>query len=756
MTTDAPPPSAESANSSDPHPRPPGTRWRTTRRRLLIGAGAVVGTLLVGVPTAIEFGRPRLAEMLLENGISEPELPDSPLVWFELTDSAITFHVPKVEMGQGIHTALAVVAAEELVVPAERLTVRQADTTRGFALATQFTFGSTSVSSLYLPVRNAAALVRAMLAEEAARQLDVDPETLTPADGTFVTADGRTVDYLAVVAGHRGPWSEPAAPPPLRPSSSFASIGRPATRVDMRAKLLGEATYGYDARLPNMLYGAVALPPRFGAQLVQAEPGDAAGLPGVRQVVIDQEAGFAGVVADTRTRAWAGVEALRLTWEGGTSVSAADLDAMIVPGDGSEIRRVGSVSRAFTDATIITAEYATPLAAHAHLEPLAALVRVEPGSGGPIEAWVPTQSPETVVGDLRTVFGEDREVVVHVTQLGGSFGRKAGQHLAVEAARLSAAVGVPVHVGWTREQDLGHGFYRPPTRTRLSGALDADGRLRGIQQLSAGGDIIWAVAGLPEAVREVLGFDPGGLLGQFAPYQLDAYRVMNRREQLPVPCGPWRGLGLLPNTFALESFMDELAETAGVDPLQFRLRQLPRTPEGDRFRRVLERAAELARWSTSASAGTGRGIACTAEAGTVVAVVAEVQIVPDPAVETSDRADESGVRVTNVAVAVDCGLVVDPAGARLQAQGSVVMGLSSALYEELGVQDGRVTTVNFDSYPIIAMPATPPITVEFVGDGEVPHGMGEPVIGPVPAAVANAVRAAGGPRLRRLPLRIRG
>lgn len=227
---------------------------------------------------------------------------------------------------------------------------------------------------------------------------------------------------------------------------------------------------------------------------------------------------------------------------------------MIVPDDGSEIRRTGPVSRAFSEGTVISAEYATPMAAHAHLEPLAALASVASGSNGRIESWVPTQSPETVVADLRRAFGEDREIVVHVTQLGGSFGRKAGQHLAVEAARLALAAGRPVHLGWTREQDLRHAFYRPPTRTRLWGSVGADGRIRGVQQFSAGGDIIWAVAGLPEPIREVLGFDPGGLLGQFTGYEVGAYRVVNRRERLPVPCGPWRGLGPLPNTFAIERF----------------------------------------------------------------------------------------------------------------------------------------------------------------------------------------------------------
>ncbi|GAA1657583.1 xanthine dehydrogenase family protein molybdopterin-binding subunit [Catellatospora bangladeshensis] len=718
-------------------------RRRATRRRLLIGAGATVGALVVGVPLAVEYGRPALAEWMLGRGTGPAEIPESSLVWFELTGDGVTVYVPKIEMGQGVHTALAQIAAEELRVPPERLAVVQADTARGFPAQTLFTFGSTSVASLYTPIREAAAAVREMLALEAARQLGVDAKALTAADGAFqVSGTGRRLAYGEVISAHSGPWQEPPKQPELRPVQEFTSIGRSAPRVDFRAKLLGEAVYGYDARLPDMGYGAYAVPPRFGAELLDAQPGDAAGMPGVQQVVIDLPAGFAGVVADTRTRAWAALNALRLRWSEGSRTDTAAVEEQVTASHGVVLRRDGSISRALAEGTRVEAAYRTPLAAHAHLEPLAALARVEPGAGGRVELWVPTQSPGSVVEDVRAALGEQREVVLHVTQLGGSFGRKGGQHLAVAAARLSAAAGRPVHVGWTRDTDMRQGFYRPPTHTVMRGSVGTDGRIRGVEQVTAAGDIIWAVAGLPEPVRDLLGFDPGGLLGLFLPYELPAYRLVNRREQLPVPTGPWRGLGLMPNTFALESFVDELAEAAGADPLEFRLAHLSESdPEARRLRTVLRTAAQMARWGEPLPPGRGRGIACSGDVGTVVAMVAEV--------------DLSGgrLRVTGMDVAVDCGLVVNPAGAKLQAQGSVVMGLSSALREELRIEDGQVVSDNFDSYPIIDMASTPPIRVTFTGDGEVPQGMGEPVIGPVPAAVANAVRAAGGPRLRTLPLR---
>jgi isoquinoline 1-oxidoreductase beta subunit len=724
-------------------PENPPSRWRVTRRRLLIGAGATFGSLIVGAPIAIEFGRPSLAEWMLRRGTGAAEIPESSLVWFELTRQGIALHVPKIEMGQGIHTALAQVAAEELRVRPDQLAVVQADTTRGFPLAGMFTFGSTSVTSLYTPIREAAATVRAMLTAEAARQLDADPKSLTATEGRFqVTGTQRQLAYTDVIGSHDGPWEEPDEQPELIPARDFVSIGKSVPRVDIRAKLTGEATYGYDARLPGMSYGAFAVPPRFGAELLSAEAGDAAGMPGVQKVVIDVEAGFAGVVADTRTRAWAAVSALKLSWSEGTRADTAAIERQVTAGEGVVLRRDGSIRRAFAGGRVIEADYRTPMAAHAHLEPLAALVKVEPGAAGKIEAWVPTQSPENVLGDLQELFGEEREIVVHVTQLGGSFGRKAGQHLAVEAARLSAAVQQPVHVGWTRQTDMRQAFYRPPSNTKMRGAIGSDGKILGVEQVSAAGDIIWAVAGLPEPVRSLIGFDPGGLLGLFLPYDLPAYRQVNRRERIPVPTGPWRGLGLMPNTFALESFIDELAESAGVDPLEFRLAHLREAgEEAARLQTVLRAAAQMARWDEPLPPGRGRGIACSGDVGTVVAMVAEVDLT-------------NGLRVTGIDVAVDCGLVVNPAGATLQAQGSVVMGLSSTLREELQIRDGQIVSDNFDTYRLLEMAATPPVRVTFTGGGDVPHGMGEPVIGPVPAAVANAIRAAGGPRLRRMPLHL--
>ena len=571
-----------------------------TRRRVLIGLGAGAGVLLVGAPVALTVGRPSLVDAITERGTGPQEAPESAAVWFAADTDGITFYVPKVEMGQGIHTTLALIAAEELELDPAALTVVQADTARGFPLDTMFTFGSSSVTALFTPIREAAAAVREMLRTEAARQLRVEPAQLTARDGTFtVPGSTRTLTYQQVLAAHTGDWVEPAEAPVLKPVASFARIGRTAPRVDFRAKVLGEATYGYDARLDGMLYGAVAHPPTWGATLEHRDRGNGPEPAGRGRGGHRRGGGLRrrrGRHPDPRL-AGPGRPGAVLAGRHPGRLRRRSM-RWSSPGRGrSSGVRAPSGARS-SAGTIVEADYETPLAAHAQLEPVAALVDVAPGENGAVRVWAATQTPDSVISGIQEAIGKDRSVVVQPTQLGGSFGRKTGVGAAVEAARLSAAVGRPVHVGWSREDDLRQGYYRPPTHTRLRGSVGDDGRIRGVEQLTGTGDIIWAVAGLPEFVRDALGFDPGGVLGQFLPYALPAYRVRNRREQLPVPTGPWRGLGLFPNTFALESFVDELALAAGADPLQFRLDHLPDTEDGRRLRAVLERVGELADWGS--------------------------------------------------------------------------------------------------------------------------------------------------------------
>jgi isoquinoline 1-oxidoreductase beta subunit len=728
-------------------PVDPATRWKVTRRRFLIGAGSL-GVLTFGGWIGLREGRPALIEMIEKRGAGSGKPPKSPNTWFEISPDGVSFYAPKFEMGQGIHSALAQIAAEELEMNLTQLLVKQADSSRGYDPQLMFTFGSTSVSTLFTPLREAAATLREMLREEAARQLGAPIAEIIASRGTCFARQNpkNALTYPQIVAARQGEWVVPEVKPALKPRDRFSTIGKNTPRVDVRAKLLGEPTYGLDARVEGMVYGAVARPPRYGAKLVQAAPGQAPSQPGVLGVVIDQAANFAGVVADTRSRAQDALKRLELRWEGGTFINQAELDALVTAraGEGEVIRRRGNVDSVLNNVsdgnTVLEGAYRTPLAAHAHLEPLSALAHVQPDR---IDAWVATQFTSGESNALRRAIGGNRTLTIHPMQMGGSFGRKGSQTAVVEAARLSAAVGKPVHVGWTREEEFRHGFFRPPTHTLLRASLSAEGRIAGMDQHTVSGDILWSVIQVPGFVKDLLGFDFGVLSGQFTPYDVPNYRVRNRRLTLPVPTGPWRGLGLMPNTFALETFMDELAHAARRDPLQFRMDHAPNTEDGQRMKRVLEDVRDRSGWNTPAPAGRARGVAFSVHSETQVAVVAEVSV------------KDTSVTVHRVTVSVDAGLIVNPANASLQARGSVVMGLSSTLLEKITVKDGMVEQQNFDDYPLLTLKETPlQIDVNFVPSGDAPHGMGEPVIGPVPAAVGNAVFALTGTRLRELPLRL--
>ena len=722
----------------------PEQRWKMTRRRFLIGTGSL-GVLAVGGYFGLNEGRPALVDAIEKGGASRGGKMPAPNLWFEIKPDKMIFYAPKFEMGQGIHSALAQIAAEELEVDYKQLEVHQADSSIGFDPLVMFTGGSTSVNTLFTPLREAAAMMREMLRLEAAKQLSVGVNEIVALRGECFARQDMTkkLSYGQIVAAKQTEWIIPAVKPILKPRKAFTSIGLNAPRVDVRAKLLGQPVYGYDARVPDMLYGAVARPPRYGATLKTASGDQAATQPGVVKVVIDLKANFAGVVADTRTRAREAIKSLTLEWQGGTSINQSEIDALVTARDGMGvvIRKRGNVDANIQIGTRVEAEYRTPFAAHAHLEPLNAMAHVQASK---IELWVPTQSTSSdIKGVQEAVGGEKREIVVYPMQMGGSFGRKGAQSAALEAVRLSSAVGKPVHVGWTREEDLQHGFFRPPSHTWLRASISPDGRINAIDQVTASGDILFSVIPIPEPIKNLIGFDFGVLSGQFSPYDFPHYRVRNHRVNLPIPTGTWRGLGIFPNTFALESFIDEIAFAAKTDPLEFRLKHIPATEDGTRLKRVLEDVRTRSDWNTPAPTGHSRGVAFSSLGKTFVAQVAEVSIL------------EKRIVVHRMTVSIDAGLVVNPANAALQAKGSVVMGLSSTLLEKLTVKDGLVEQANFKEYPLLTLKETPPrIDVNFLEGGDTPYGMGEPAIGPVGAAVANAVFALTQKRLRDLPLEL--
>ncbi len=720
---------------------PSGRRWRPSRRGFLIGIGVVGAGLALGVAYGVPYARLQVAGTL--DGADGPpaSVTEDPWAWFEvLPDSRIRLYLMKVEMGQGVHTALPQIAAEELGIPWDDLEVVQASTGRdmGDALITS---GSNSVSSLYLPLRQAAATLREMLRVEAAQRLQVSPDQLVVSGRSFALESDPTqrIDFGPLVAG-KVDWETPNDPVPLKDWREFTVIGQPLPRKDILGKVTGEAVYGYDVRLEGMKYGAVLRPPTLEARLTSAEPGAAAEMPGVVVVVVED--GFAGVVADSRPEAWAAIAQLEATWDEGKLWQQEELEALVSVGDrgGIVIQDVGDAVRVLGEETTLSAEYRTPFAVHAHLEAQAALADVQPDL---VRIWSSTQAQGLVRSQVAEALGVAEELVeVQPTLLGGGFGRKAGHEAAVEAALLSRTAGCPVHVGWSREEDMRYGYFRPATHHELSGRVDESGQLVALEHRQASGDVAFGF--LPKMVELVMGADFGAYRGAIMRYAVPNRRTVAWRAELPVRTGWWRGLGLLANIFAVESFVDELAYAAGANPLAFRLRHLDDEDPGQRrMKAVLEAAADAAGWETPLAPGHARGLATSLDVDTAVAMVAEISL---------DNASGK-LRVHKVSAAVDPGLAINPDGARAQVEGNVMWGVGSALIEELTIKDGQVVPANFDRYPLLRMNEAPQVEVILLeaGDGK-PRGLGEPPIGPVAAAIANAFFALTGVRMRQLPL----
>lgn len=707
-------------------------RWRISRRGFLIGLGVTGAGLALGWRYGLPALRLGVAQRL-DNASAPGRIKAEPQAWLEIhPDNLVTLHMPKVEMGQGIHTALAQIAAEELEIPFETIKVISAPTSH--ILDSFGTSGSSTISSLFTPLREAAATMRDMLQSKAATIWNLDKAQTFAMNGEiFQQQHPETKLTYGQIVQQSSNWTIPKEKPSLKPVSEYRLIGQNLPRVDLPSKLTGTAIYGYDLHVEGMLYGAVARPPALNAKLKSARPGRAATIPGV-QVVIEEN--FAGVVADTRTKARKAIELLELEWETGPLWQQTDLEALIKvsPSQGTVIQREGKV--VFKD-KVISSEYRTPFAAHAHLEPQAALVDVQSDK---VTAMVATQMQNYVRNALADFLKRDKETItVTAPFLGGGFGRKAGDDVAIEAARLSRAVGKPVHVGWTRQEEFQQGYVRPATHHVLKASL-SNGKIVSLEHNQASGKVAFGF--LPGFVEWIMGADFGAWRGATLHYDAIANRQATAQViDLPLRTGWWRGLGLLPNIFAVESFIDELAISAGQDPLEFRLNHLGDSTFGQRMKRVLRTAAEHAGWGNP-EAGHALGIACCTDVKTTVAQVADVSL------------ENGSLKIHKITCAIDPGLVINPDGVKAQTQGAIVMGLSSTLKESLTIKDSQIANTNFDSYPLLTLPETPEIEVIVLQSGEAPFGMGEPPIGPVAASVANAVFALTGQRIRELPLRL--
>lgn len=716
---------------------------RFTRRRFL----QIGGILLGGSVAGIYFGRTplrRAAHDLFEtvelpSGVSDFE-PD---FWFEvLEDNTIRMKSPKVEMGQGIFTGFAMLAAEELGVSVEQIEVVPASTAGG-AIDSFGTGGSSSTSSLYQPIREVAATWRDMLKNAAAKQWGTSSEQVAAQEGYMVFGEQR-MSYAEIVQTTTE-WEIPDTPK-LKAKSSFQIIGTERARVDLKPKVMGDAIFAIDAHLPDMLYATVLYSPYIGGTLKMKSvlTDEAEQFPGVVQVI--QQDDLLAVVAKNRYAAEMGKRKLKAEWDVPKVWQQAELDALVTVGHSTPVnlQKEGNAQSRFeqTDGRLIEGEYRTPFGVHAHLEPNGVVAHVQEKEALIIMG---TQDANRMRNQVAGALGLDTDLVeIRNSFLGGGFGRRYFHNNVVEAARIAQIVGQPVSVFYDREDEFALGYKRPATHHILKAKISDKGMIEAIEHQFATAHM--NTFDMIPYGRQILGADlMAGSHTARILYEIEHRSTTVWDAELPFPTGIWRAVGAFANTFAIESFMDELAHEAGQDPIDFRLAHLRRDEASDepsmqRWRHVLETVREKSGWDTPKPAGVGRGVAALNDRETMVAAVIEVQMI------------DGQLRVTKATEAIDAGLIVNPEGVRTQCEGCIMMGISAALYEGTYVKDSQFTATNYHQYPMASLMDTPEIEVIMLEGGDKPLGVGEPPIAPIAPAIANAIFDLTGQRLRQLPL----
>jgi len=714
-------------------------------RRAFLARGAIAGTgLIIGV---------RLSRSLLAEESPKP-VPNPFDAWVHVKPTGqISLIVAKSEMGQGIRTGLAMVLAEEAAVDLNSVTIEQAET-RPDIYPHLGTGGSDSTVENYMPIRRAGATVRELMITAAAAKWSVPRSECRAENAAVFHRSGRRASYGELVETASKLPLPDSATVPLKDASTFQLIGHPVPRVDVPGKVNGSAQFGLDVRVPEMLFAVVARCPVFGGKPTHFDASKTKSLPGVREVFEIpalgpgiHTAGGIVVVADSTWAAIQGRDALDIAWDNGPAVSESS-DTLreslrdAVAKSGKRVRDVGDVDIALAKASKqIEAVYELPFQAHATMEPMNITMHARAND---CEVWAPTQSPDWVQRTVAQVLGmPPAKVIVHTTFMGGGFGRRYMADYPAEAAQIAKVVNKPVQLVWTREDDMTHDFYRPASCHRMRGAIDASGRPSAWLHTFASTSIraFWDPTVPPER-QEVEG-------AKNMPYAIPNVRLEYNPVASSVPRAWWRSVATSFNGFVIESFIDELATAAGQDPVQFRKSLLvkpenTKLAEDDvdplRLRAVLELAAEKSDWTKPQPKGKGRGIASFASFDSYFAEVAEVSI-----------ADNKTFKIDRIVAAVDCGQPVNPESIRSQTEGAIIFGLSAAAKNEITLKNGAIEQTNFNGYDPIRVNEAPPIEVHIVASREEPGGMGEPGVPPIAPAVANAIFAATGQRLRRLP-----
>jgi isoquinoline 1-oxidoreductase beta subunit len=728
-------------------------------RRVFLGTGAVAagGALVIGFTLRKRLHPNATQETTAGEAAGVVTAKDPFDAWIHVQpDGSAELILAQSEMGQGVYTSLPMLLADEADLDWKRIRVTQSDTSLG-------TGGSGSVRSNFLPLRQAGAAVRTVMIAAAAQQWSVPASECTTRNSEVIHAGSkRKLSYGELVAWARKLPLPDLKTVTLKTPAQFTLIGKPTAHLDIPDKCTGTARFGLDVRLPGMVYAVIARCPIYGGSPAQFSATKALATPGVLQVFEIPARGqgtfTAGGVAVVAKSTWAalqGRKALEITWNNGPhagesteTLRAAMTDSLakapawtdggdVALGDVAAVNRVESV-------------YEFPFLSHACMEPMNATVHVQDGK---CEAWIPSQGGVAMRSTIAKELGmAESNITVHTTLMGGGFGRRYQYDFPTEAAQIAKQVNAPVQLMWTREDDMTHDFYRPAGMRRMRGALDAQGNIVGWSDHVAD---VWINGQWTPPEKRKLGGDelPGTLV-----YPVATTRKAFSPIESAVPRAWWRSVENSFNGVAVESFVDELAHAAGQDPYLFRKRllQLPDgrpssvwgedgAPDKKRLLAVMELAAQKGDWgkplAARAGAKRGRGFACTTSYA-YLAQVAEVTV------------DGDTIRVDRLVTAVDAGQVVNPNGARSQLEGGMMMTLSSILKEAITIRNGAAVQQNFDDYSVLRMPEAPKIETWFVESHEKPHGMGEAAVALTGPAVVNAIFAATGKRLKRMPFRM--
>src|SRR6266403_1444467 len=707
-----------------------------SRRRFLSVSAAVGGGLLIGFTT-----RPSIEAAEAAQSVAGP--PFTPNAFVRIgSDGQVVMTMPYVEMGQGTYTSIPMLIAEELEVDLKQVRLEHAPPNEklyGNPLlgGIQATGNSNAIRASWQPLRQAGATARTMLVSAAAKRWNVDPASCRAQSGEVRHAPtGRRLKYRELTAdAARMPVPESVV---LKRPGEFKLIGTPAKRLDTPAKVNGTAVYGIDVRPPGVKFATPAQSPVFGGRVKSVDDTKAKTVKGVRQIVRLDDA--VAVVADHMGAAKKGLAALSIQWDDGphatlsTEEIARDLEKGTL-NSGAVAQNTGDVAKAISGSvTKVEAIYQVPFLAHATMEPMNCTVDVRKDS---CEVWVGTQVlTRAQAAAAKTTGLPVDKVVVHNHLIGGGFGRRLEIDGVIRAVEIAKHVDGPVKVVWTREEDIQHDMYRPCFFDRIFAGLDEKGMPVAWNHRFAGSSIIarWA----PPLFNN--GLDPDTTEGAIdLAYALPNVHVEYLRVEPPgIPTAFWRSVGPSHNVFVTESFMDELAAAAKQEAVAYRRVLLDKAPLANA---VLELAAEKAGWGQPLPEGVGRGVSVQFVFATYLAQVAEVEVSRDGA-----------VRVRRVVCAVDCGTVVNPDTVRAQIQSAVMFGITAALYGKITLKDGRVEQTNFDSYQILRMNEAPAVEVHIVQSSEPPGGMGEAGTSAIAPAVTNAIFAATGKRLRKLPI----